>query len=134
MSEEIDFIDTPEQINKCLNCAKPECDDCARRCVEGEPVYAHTLPVDHEYFMELYEAGLSDTEMAKAMNRTRGTIAYHRASHGLKPNSNYFRFEAIFNDLYAKGMTDTEIAEATGKTTNAVSCYRNRKKLKRNVK
>lgn len=75
-----DAIDSPEQIQKCLHCNKPYCNNCMYMRVEDGDLEPY-LP-----FLELHKQGLNDREIAERLGKTPSTVQYFRRRFGLEAN------------------------------------------------
>lgn len=124
--KELHFLyDSPEVIDKCLNCKKPECDNClGANCSVKK---AHRSKIGHDAFIKLYNSGLNDREIAESLCVNRRYVYDHRKAHDLPPKQSKGKLDsAKFIELYEKGLTDTEIAMALGVNPKYVCVYRNR--------
>ena len=77
--------DTQEQIDKCLTCTEFKCTNCYnnRNQKKLKGVYQKLNERD---FMEMYESGYSDTEIARETGVAPGTVCAYRKRRGLAPN------------------------------------------------
>lgn len=80
MRKNDDAIDSPERIKQCLNCTKPNCDNCMKERVEDSEVEPY-LP-----FLELHKQGFNDKEIAEKLGKSPSTIQYFRRRFGLDSN------------------------------------------------
>lgn len=123
---DLDFLfDSPEVVSLCLNCSKRECDNCLGQnpSVKKPP----RAKIDHDKFMRLYEAGLSDGEIARKFGVNVSSIRDHRKKHNLPTKRPRDRFDKDkFMELYEQGLTDGEIAKELNLTT-AYICARRQK-------
>lgn len=127
MSErELTFLfDSPEAIAKCLNCKKPECDNCLGGNCSVKKV--HKQKIDHDVFMKLYNSGLNDREIAESLDVARKQVIDHRKEYDLPPKQPKGKLDPIrFIELYEQGLTDREIAKELGVNTQYICVYRNK--------
>lgn len=74
--------DSQERIDKCLNCDKYRCTNCYDMR-KSKGVYGR---VSETAFMEMYQSGYTDSEMAKELNLSYTTIRSYRIRRGLEAN------------------------------------------------
>lgn len=74
--------DTPkEEIELCLNCPKPACDNCCTSRHRGRPDGRRTY-IDPSTFRELYNTGVNQERMAAALHVARRSVtAFGRRYH-----------------------------------------------------
>lgn len=71
--------DSPEKIDKCLNCKRVFCNNCLG--AGGKKVR-----IKREEFMQLYNAGYSDQQIAKMLCSKVKTVTAYRRALRLKVN------------------------------------------------
>ena len=77
MAENILFYDSPECIKQCLSCKRLRCTNCMR---EGGPGLSQKQDkIDPEKFIELWECGWNDVEIAKYFGVTKAIVRYYRS-------------------------------------------------------
>lgn len=69
--------DTPEMIQKCLNCTKPECVNCYALVDEEEP-YASKMARKKDKIEDMVKLGWTDARIAEAIGVHKHTVAKHR--------------------------------------------------------
>lgn len=75
--------------------------------------------------LEMYQAGMSDDEIAKAECVQRNTIAFWRFKNGKLPvNKKLSPVMAKRFEMYQAGMSDREIAEAEGVGRRVIASWR----------
>lgn len=102
---------------------------CKRRLKEyGLSTFKRVF--DTSKFMDLYNKGLNDNEIAKQLNCKSGTISYYRNSLGLKPNFIYNRDSLIkkCRDLHQWKDVD-QIAEELNLDKRVIDYFLNEPKL-----
>lgn len=77
-------------------------------------------------FLDLYNQGKSDAEIARKLSCGSTTISTYRKSLNLPVNGRIIVSDEDFLDLYEKGYNDKHIAEITGASGSQIS--RRRKK------
>lgn len=81
-----------------------------------------------EKLLELYQAGKTDTEIAKGLNVTDGAIFYWRKKLGLKSKFDYTKISKIdkvkFEDLFNMGFSDYKIAKELNMSPEGIYNYR----------
>lgn len=89
--------------------------------------------------MELYNAGMSDREIAEVVGCTPDNIATWRGKKGMPPNPGNDKGrhvppeqEALRMELYKQGLSDSQAAEQCGLTTMGFARWRQRHKLPAN--
>lgn len=77
--------DTQEQIDKCLNCTEFKCTNCYdnRNQKKLKGVYQK---INERDFMEMYQSGYADAEIAQEMGVVPNTVWAYRRRRGLAPN------------------------------------------------
>lgn len=89
MAEDILFYDSPETIQKCLSCKRLKCTNCMR---EGGPGLSQKQDkIDPEKFIELWEHGLNDVEIANYFGVTKAVVRYYRSRLGAASKQNIGR-------------------------------------------
>lgn len=96
--DQVGIIDNKNQIEKCLNCKKPKCNNC----VDKRSI---SKPIDEVEFYRLYNLGYSDTEMAKMLGAPKSNIAGFRWRRKLEPNKGLFDHMAVIRCKYCKNGT-----------------------------
>lgn len=71
--------DSPEKIDKCLNCKRTFCNNCLG-------AGGGRKRIDREEFMQLYNAGYNDQKIAATLFAGVQTVAAYRRSLRLKVN------------------------------------------------
>lgn len=71
--------DSPEKIDKCLNCERTFCNNCLGAS-DG------IKRINREEFMQLYNAGYNDQQIAKMLCSKVKTVTSYRQSLRLKVN------------------------------------------------
>jgi hypothetical protein len=86
-----------------------------------------------EELLELHQKGLTDKQIAQALDVTQAAVNYRREKLGLENNytPNSFSDDELYH-LYNQGFTDREISEALGVTQAAINYRRGRLGLKSN--
>ena len=69
-----------ESVRKCLECTKPKCDNCVTRKKNA------TNRIAEAEFLELYNLGYSDAQIAEALDVPKVNVGPYRWRKGLKPN------------------------------------------------
>lgn len=77
----IQTYDSPEQMARCQECPYPDCVDCVGSGAKDGPRAEKAAK-----FMALYEAGLTDRQIAQVMGVTHSTIVERRIRRRLPPN------------------------------------------------
>jgi len=95
----------------------------------------HTITKEeHELRLSLYNQGLLDGEIAKAVGLSTPAIWYWRKKNNLPPNVSKFNrlseADAKRRELYDQGLTDKEIAKNLSVTLCTIIAWRNRRGLK----
>ena len=91
--------------------------------------------MDKNEFLELYNKGLSEYEMATALNCSRPTIRRHRLKHNLLPSKDKKASITFLNSkselvrLHNQGISDLEIANALNVRPSQIATWRNRLNL-----
>lgn len=90
----------------------------------------------HKKFIELYNKGLNDSEIAKILKVNNATVTIHRQKSKLATN---FKYKITvkkddFIPLYKKGYSDQKIAKILKVTRTSVTYLRNKLKLKKSYK
>ena len=125
-SHDTDFLfDPPEIVSLCLNCDRRECNNCL-----GQNPTVKTGPrkkIDQDRFMSLYEAELSDREIAEKLGVSVEVIRNYRKKHDIpsKRPKNVLD-EARLIELYEQGYNDGEIAKELGMTQSYICSCRKR--------
>lgn len=94
--------------------------------------------INQEKFLELYNNGVHEKEIAKELSVSTSTIRRWRLKYGLKPNnpnSNKYSFESTKDQiakLHQEGLSDTQIADNIGCRAANVAIWRNKLKLPKN--
>lgn len=66
---------TQQEIDQCLECEKPTCNNCLEHGGRLRRATAHAMTVEQvEQFIEMYNNGLMLADIADALNITRSTI------------------------------------------------------------
>lgn len=94
----------------------------------------NTMQITEKLFLELYEQGMKDSEIARISGDSPSTIAKLRKSKGLNVNGRKIVEDEIILDLYNKGKIDPEIAQITGASITQVKRRRDKFGLAPNVK
>lgn len=105
-----------------------------KRAAKWVPIDSRRPRVDEEKALELYEAGLRDHEIAKAVGVSGNTVCNWRRRMGL-PSKYRDGTDAVSLErlrLYDLGMTDQEIAEETGYTKRTICEWRSKNGLPMN--
>lgn len=121
-----DFGDTPEQIDKCLNCKWNECINCIDSKSNGKGLASSAR---RQQVLQLTKEGKTVAEIADALNLTRQQIWEYRRRLGItdiRPNKKEPEHYQAIRHLHAQGMTDRQIAEAMGSTVSTVNHARHR--------
>lgn len=80
--------------------------------------------------LDLYNAGLNDTEIGQQLGLTKGTVARWRKTRGLAPNHQHGGAAVTPEQhaqrlaLYETGLSDVKIAKRMGLGTNAIQYWR----------
>jgi DNA-binding NarL/FixJ family response regulator len=69
--------DTPEMVQKCLNCDKPECCNCYA-LVDREEPYAMKIARKKDKIEGMVKLGWTDARIAQALGICKATVAKHR--------------------------------------------------------
>ena len=69
-----------ESVRKCLECTKPKCDNCVTKKTRT------TNRITEAAFLELYNQGYSDAQIAEALDVPKVNVGPYRWRRGLKPN------------------------------------------------
>lgn len=123
---DLEFLfDSPEVIKLCLNCSKRECTNCL-----GQNPVVKKGPrkkIEHDKFMKLYEAEMSDREIAEKLGVNQDSIRAYRKKHDIPTKRPKNRFtDEQFIELYEKGLNDRQIAKELGLTQGYVCAHRNK--------
>jgi DNA-binding CsgD family transcriptional regulator len=87
--------------------------------------------INHQEFIELYEKGLNDTEIAKVLNVNNATVTFHRQKKALKKNFEYkhsINIEELI-PLYEQGLSSAKIGKILHVSRKCVWYYRDKLKL-----
>ncbi len=88
---------------------------------------------DHEAWRRLYDAGCSDSEIARQHGACHTTVIHWRRKHGLTPNRDCRPLTGAQDKarrvLHAEGLTDAEIAEEIGVTSASIRKWRQHRGL-----
>lgn len=91
---------------------------------------------EHLDRLRLYQAGMSDQEISKALYLNRNTIAYWRRRNGLPSQNPRKRITGeqlkLMQKMYQSGASDQEIAKRIQKKRGTVCAWRWRNGLKAN--
>lgn len=128
-SEELLFYDSPDNIQKCLNCEREQCTNCLGQAPTkyGRNIYAE---IDREKFTKLFNEGLTDEEIGARFGLPRHTIANYRRWAGLykqPPNRRGHFDHDKFMELYKQGLGDKEIAMRMKYSDSYIWRYRHNK-------
>lgn len=81
-----------------------------------------------DVLISLYNEGKMDTEIAAALNITRGAVQYWRRKFGLETKFQYSKVSKIdtvkFESLFYEGKSDAEIAKELGMSYDGVYAHR----------
>ena len=80
-----------------------------------------------EEFLNYYNQGLNDQEIADILDLKKSTIGTFRRNLRLSPNYEIDKYRQQIIDLYNEGLNDKEIAEQLGIEAPRISKYRNKK-------
>ena len=75
--EWIPTTDSPEQIEKCLNCKRPKCNDCVGRPGSRPDAARHGnnyRDIDAERFIAMYNSGVSVPMMAVRLDVSESSV------------------------------------------------------------
>lgn len=76
--------DTQEQIDRCLTCDKSVCINCYENQKRRETKMCRKInEID---FMEMYESGYTDTEIAQELGAHASSVWQYRKRRGLESN------------------------------------------------
>ena len=81
MSEDILFYDSPETIKQCLSCTRTKCSNCMR--IGGKGRSLKSDKINQAEFMDLYEEGMNDIEIANYFGVTQSVVKEYRKKRGL---------------------------------------------------
>ena len=102
-----------------------------KRNIEGR------MQIDHVEFLELYNKGLYDPQIAEKLCCSRTAIRKYRCKLGLKANRYqppYKRLDyLLIEELYEKGLLDIEIAQRAGCHYNSIYYWRKKHSLLANI-
>lgn len=95
-----------------------------------------TSPGEHIKRRELYDQGLSDPELSKALFICENAVRYWRETQTppLPPNTKKNTRLAVREQLYTTGMTDQEICKAQRCSKMAIRDWRIKRGLPQNKK
>ena len=89
MVEDNFFYDSREHIEQCLSCKRPRCTNCMRE--GGKGFSLERDKIDHDKFMEMYNAGMNDVEIGRYFGVTKKVIFYYRKERNLPSKRPYVR-------------------------------------------
>lgn len=92
--------------------------------------------INHTQFIELYNKGLNDTEIAKELKVSNAAVTYHRQKNKMEKNFAYKTTlsEDIFMKLYEQGFSDRKMANILGVSRHSVEYMRTKLKLGKSYK
>lgn len=119
------------QIHHLLEELADQTASAAREYVSSVPPRRSAGPdqTQVEQFLRLHADGLTDHEIAIAMNAPYSTVGAWRRTHGLSPNPSQRSGDAARRRLHAEGLTDRQIAEKIGMGRAAISVWRRKNGL-----
>lgn len=127
------FYDEPytpaDEIQLCLNCPKPQCDDCIGRRVSPNAPMKFRVPDLKKKVLTGVLEGKDDSIIAEELGAAVETVSRCRRSLGMRRMSRGGLSECEFIRLYNMGKTDREIAEAMGITVKGVYSRRKNRGL-----
>lgn len=89
MTEDILFYDSPEKIKQCLSCTRLKCSNCMREGGKGRSLKRDKInPTE---FMDLYEEGWNDVQIANYFGVTQSIVKEYRKKRGLPSKQNVGR-------------------------------------------
>lgn len=97
--EELDF--DKEEIETCLNCIRPRCNNCYDRIYRNKR--NHKIVLDADVFVGLYNAGFTASKMALKLKLHRDTLERRLQEYGIflqipRPKLDKAYFEALPED------------------------------------
>jgi 5-methylcytosine-specific restriction endonuclease McrA len=87
--------------------------------------------IDRSGFLQCYELGMNDVEIAERFGCSSTTILNWRIENDLKHNRRVANNEILYS-LYEQGLLDYEISVITGFNKNTIGEWRRRENLKNN--